>query len=150
MGEGESGSMTGRMPLPFDPQPLSVHQSRYTAALHHLWPWVDGSYSGDGPGFHREHVFDFLDGVRMIVARVSPPPEYVERDAPSILVSAMVDTTKTPGGKGLPGSVAAVDSLLERYFDLSGEPVGGEVLEMGLAGEGRVAWWRVRPRKEKS
>lgn len=139
--------MSDKVPLPFEPQPLEIHRLRYTAAVHHLWPWVDNNHTGDSPAYHREHVFDFPDGVRMVVSRVSPPPKYQD-DPPSILVSAMVDTSKTPGGTGLPPGVAAMDTLIERYFDLSGEVVGGEVIEMGLAAEGRVAWWRVRPRKE--
>lgn len=120
-------------PLPFEPQPLVVAQSRYPAALSRTWPWVDSStYSGDAPSYHRDHVFDFEDGVRLVVAKVKTRSGDVV-----VLVSAVMTMPLAVGRMD-------ADSLAERYFDLAQQRYGGEILGHGMTAEGRVAWWLVK------
>lgn len=61
--------------LPFEPEPLSSLQARYSAALERVWPipilaaaHARGEDT-DRPGLHRCYVFDFEDGLRLIVSR---------------------------------------------------------------------------------
>ena len=120
-------------PLPFEPQPLTAHQSRYPAALSRVWPWVDdATYCGDAPAHHRDHVFDFDDGVRLVVARVRTRGGDVV-----VLVSAVMTRPLATGRM-------EADALAERYFDLAQQSVGGEILGHGMTAEGRVAWWLVK------
>lgn len=132
-------------PLPFEPQTLADAQSRYHIAIATTWPWVDADHHGDAPGYHREHVFDFPDGVRMVVARVARRPE--AGGGTVIMVNAVVDAAHAAGkAKGQPRTLLQVEDLMARYFDLAALPYGGVIVDHGIGGEGRVAWWLVEDR----
>lgn len=58
------------MDLPFEPQPLETLKQRVPQAFERVWNPVANKdkESGDRPIERREHVFDFEDGVRMVVS----------------------------------------------------------------------------------
>lgn len=56
--------------MPFQPEPIDALKARFPAALITVYE-VEACESGrqQPPGLQRPHVFDFSDGVRMIVSR---------------------------------------------------------------------------------
>jgi hypothetical protein len=61
------------MGLKFKPLTVSEHRNRWSAALVKVWEYgipLDSiaDHLGDRPGQHREHLFDFHDGIRLIVS----------------------------------------------------------------------------------
>lgn len=56
------------MKLPFEPQPMAALQERFAEALRRVFDYRAG-VPDEIPSGLREHVFDFEDGVRMIVSR---------------------------------------------------------------------------------
>lgn len=65
------------MSLPFEPEPASIARGRWHRATLRVWdygsllPWLpttlDEAALMDRPGLYRDHVFDFHDGIRLIV-----------------------------------------------------------------------------------
>lgn len=57
--------------LPFEPQHMNSARNRYAAALDDLYDHKDpATFVGvSRPGTQRRHVFDFPDGLRLIVSR---------------------------------------------------------------------------------
>lgn len=61
------------MGLKFKPLSVSEHRNRWPGALVKLWEYSETSASvqdkcPDSPGKHRENIFDFHDGMRMVVS----------------------------------------------------------------------------------
>ena len=56
--------------LPFEPETEEELRARYLAAMTRVYD-VTGFFEmpADRPGLHREHVFDFEDGLRLIISR---------------------------------------------------------------------------------
>src|SRR5262245_30169010 len=54
------------MGLPHRPESIASMRDRYKKALVKIWE-TDKGFS-DRPGLHREHVFDFEDGMRLLVS----------------------------------------------------------------------------------
>jgi hypothetical protein len=55
--------------LPACPYTVSQHQIRYAKAIEHLWFVEDIERGGDRPGLCPENVFDFHDGMRLIISK---------------------------------------------------------------------------------
>lgn len=55
--------------LPFEPTPIGDARDRFWRALVREYSATDGPLGGDRPGQHRDNVFDFHNGLRMIVSR---------------------------------------------------------------------------------
>lgn len=53
--------------LPFQPEPNYKLKQRYPKALEKIW--IAEEFMEDTPGKHREHVFDFEIGLRLIISR---------------------------------------------------------------------------------
>lgn len=67
------------MGLPFEPQSIEQHKHRWHLAIDPLLDLVHdragtiAKLATDRPGLHRPHLFDFLDGLRLIVSREFHP-----------------------------------------------------------------------------
>lgn len=62
------------MPLPFEAESTDILRARYPKALEKLWVVPDDvSFEPDSmpdrPGLHRENVFDFTSGLRLLISR---------------------------------------------------------------------------------
>jgi hypothetical protein len=55
------------MRVPWRPEPVTALQARYAAAVEHLYEGRE--LAGSRPGNQRQHVFDWADGLRLIVSR---------------------------------------------------------------------------------
>lgn len=121
-----------RTPLPFEPEPFLQLRARFHAAYEPIWPYAPPDYEGDVPALHREHVFDFEDGVRLVVQRVQSP----RRAEVGVLVAGCVEMGRGPTRRP--------EDLMDRYFELAGQPIGGEILDWGVGGDGRIVWWVVK------
>lgn len=56
--------------LPFEPEPIESLRSRYAAALEKAYEATNAiTDPSSTPGNNRSHVFDFEDGIRLIVSR---------------------------------------------------------------------------------
>lgn len=53
--------------LPFKSEPLEILKGRFPKALEKEWTLAE--IPRDRPGLHREHVFDFASGVRLLISR---------------------------------------------------------------------------------
>lgn len=80
--------MTSALTVPFETETLDAAQERFSASIAELY---DGTES-PRPGEQRKHVFDFEDGLRLIVSR----DQYPDLAASvGIHVSASVSTDET-------------------------------------------------------
>lgn len=60
--------------LPNTPEPIESLRARYPAALEHVYDQESVAYSGAvRPGECRANVFDFEDGLRLIISRKRDP-----------------------------------------------------------------------------
>lgn len=57
--------------LPFEPEMESMMKARFVEAVTPIYDAKQAARSGNTPGKLRKHVFDFYDGMRMIVSRES-------------------------------------------------------------------------------
>ena len=60
------------MTLPFEPEIDEMLQNRFEKALERVYDvetMMNGGLNEDRPGVKREHVFDFQDGVRLIISK---------------------------------------------------------------------------------
>ena len=55
------------MPLIFKAEKVEEMRARYSKALEKLW--IPTEHMKDRPGLHRENVFDFEDGLRLLISR---------------------------------------------------------------------------------
>lgn len=55
--------------LPFEPESLKLLKKRYPAAIEKIWYVTDPM--PDRPGMHREHLFDFESGLRLLISKDS-------------------------------------------------------------------------------
>jgi hypothetical protein len=54
-------------PIPFRVETIDQMTARFPKALEKIWIPKEGME--DRPGLHREHVFDFISGLRLLVSR---------------------------------------------------------------------------------
>ena len=63
-------------PLPFAPEPFELLRARFPAALTRVWVHEEiAANPAERPGVHREHVFDDLEGKRLVIAVVKIGPD---------------------------------------------------------------------------
>ena len=58
-----------RPPVEYNPQPLAQLKERYSKALSKLFVLEEVVEGGDRPGLNPANIFDFEDGLRLIVSR---------------------------------------------------------------------------------
>jgi hypothetical protein len=85
--------------LPFKPEPINKLKQRYTKALERIWVAEKGMI--DVPSHHRENVFDFQNGLRLIISR----DVLREELGPQIHVSASFFTNPPKGIDNLMGTI---------------------------------------------
>lgn len=120
------------MPIPFEPEELLKLQARFPRALEKIWqitfPMIDR------PGLHREHVFDFKHGLRLLISRDNLHGVKIhvsaswERDEPKSLRDAhsQVDLHyKLLGGTGHLSYVGMSDNAIPHWVV---EPIVPEML----------------------
>lgn len=67
-------------PVPVTVMTSIEHRKRWAGAVARVWDFMDnGLGSVDRPGMHQEHVFDFHDGLRLIVSTERLPPDGIAR-----------------------------------------------------------------------
>jgi hypothetical protein len=54
--------------LPFEPETIERLRARYPKAIKSIWH-ADEVTTNHHPGGHREHVFDFESGLRLLISR---------------------------------------------------------------------------------
>ena len=59
-------------PVPYKPMSATEHRNRWDAATVKVW-YLPGALA-DRPGLHEEHVFDFHDGLRLIISTDNVEP----------------------------------------------------------------------------
>lgn len=127
------------MKLPFEPRPLDELRARYPAAVERVFDYRFG-FPAVWPSQLRAHVFDFEDGLRVMVSR-----DREEEDGTYLHVSASLEP-----GHGLFESVARgavglrqfLTIVEERFALLSGDV--GRLDFCGLSGGKGVPHWRRR------
>lgn len=67
--------------IPFEPESIEKLKERLPKALEKIWKVTNPM--PDRPGLHREHVFDFESGIRLLISR-----DQLKREKPEIHVSA--------------------------------------------------------------
>lgn len=135
------------MGLDYKPESIDALRARYHRALARVYPLrflFDGE---DRPGLLRDHIFDFDDGVRLIVSRhVDDGPERTEL----IHVSASKHR-RDAKGKPIPidpATAAAQEpqdvwELVDHFLALS-DRRGHEIEPIAITGNGRVAHFAVK------
>lgn len=96
--------------LPFQPEWIEVLKARFPKALERVWEVTDPM--PDRPGLHRENVFDFESGMRLLISRdkltFEEPEIHIsaswENDLPFTVEEAtrrVTDGYRALGGKGI-------------------------------------------------
>lgn len=97
--------------LDFKSEPLELLKARYPKAIEKVWKMPEIA-TGNRPGLHREHIFDFASGVRLLISRDDFTPmdgEVVHVSAsfefdPPVTIEAMMskvtDHFRQLGGEG--------------------------------------------------
>jgi hypothetical protein len=100
--------------LDWNPESMETLRGRYSSALERVYDTkLIEQGESDRPGEHREHVFDFEDGLRLIISREC-------RDGKRYLhVSGSVKTTKDVCGKTL------LQAMMARMLLLNGKSFSG-------------------------
>jgi len=104
------------MGLPFHPEPFDMLKMRFIGAMEPVYE-VDRILAGEArPGTQRKHVFDFDDGMRMVVSRERAGDEVVLHVSVSFtgdavvgreLICSVIDKVNTLRGMTVPGLVKA-------------------------------------------
>jgi len=142
-------------PIPFEPDPtLDEAKARFDLAVL-AGPYVAGE--SPRPGEQRQHVFDFEEGLRLIVSRdTRTNPRNRRVSAEGIAVSASLDTDETRAlyeevktaveanqYPGVPAGNVATALLSKaaqtRFVELSG--YGGKVKPTQISPSGVVHFW---------
>lgn len=130
------------MKLPFEPQPQPALQERFPQALGRVFDFRAG-VPDELPSKLRAHVFDFEDGVRMMVSR-----DMEEEGKVYLHVSASVEPGMLYWGLILSGAIGKSEFLRRmehRFAQLSGQ---SEKLEFcGFSPGKGVPHWRRLERK---
>lgn len=96
--------------MPFIPEPLEDLKARFPKCLEKIWNVTDPM--PDRPGFHREHLFDFESGMRLLISNdcmiprapdihVSASWEYCSPQSLKEMEEQVINGYKSLGGKGL-------------------------------------------------
>lgn len=106
--------------MKFEPEPDELLKSRFPAALRKVWN-PDLAYM-DRPGLHREHVFDFDCGLRMIISRDRLKPD----EAPIHISVSWIEN--------LPVTIEEATKQVEEKYKILGGT--GSVKFIGLSDNG--------------
>lgn len=81
--------------IPFQPESDESLRARYHKAVEKPWS-IDpkGPTPTDGPGKHREHIFDFEDGMRLIISIDKGPEDELLHFSASMFKHIEGDTLK--------------------------------------------------------
>ena len=104
------------MALEHDPQTIEVLRARYGAAVETAWD--TDLLPEERPGFHRSHVFDSKDGMRLIISR----ERYGEREYIHVSASAR-ETSPLYGSivSGRESPTQFVRRVRKRFREISGD-----------------------------
>jgi|SRR5688572_4008147 len=114
--------------LDFNPEPLESLKARFPKAIDTIWGKIK---TEDRPGMYREHVFDFEDGLRMIISR-----EVLIDPEPVIHVSASWANNRPPRLKNV-----IIEIVTGKYRSLTD---GLEKLELVYVTSGGIPHFFVR------
>jgi hypothetical protein len=110
--------------MPFVPEPLEDLKARFPKCLEKVWDITDTM--PDRPGLHREHVFDFESGMRLLISNDCMIPR-----APDIHISASWEHNP-------PQSILEMETDVVRgYRALGGK---GLLRLLGWSGRGIPHW----------
>lgn len=101
------------MGLPFIPEPVEKMVERFQKAFEHEFD-VDKIANGapDRPGTHRENVFDYEDGIRLIISK--------DRSGERVFIHLSASSLKEMGGKEM------LESMVKRFLVLNAAPFEGQ------------------------
>lgn len=112
--------------LPFQVEPLEVLRARFTKALERIWTMQD-IHAGNRPGLHREYVFDFASGLRLLISN----DNFFNEDGLVIHVSASFEFNE-------PKNLTEMDTKVrEHYHQLGGQ---GRLKLLGISSGGVPHW----------
>src|SRR3954468_23455740 len=97
--------------LPFEPESLESMQARFPKALERIWVVPSNGDMPDRPGMHREHLFDFESGLRLLISidrldkantiiHISASWEYFTPVTFTVASEQVNEAYKSLGGKG--------------------------------------------------
>lgn len=114
-----------KMGLPFQPEPIEKLAVRYQKAMEKVYD-ADKITQGqiDRPGLHRENVFDFEDGIRLIISK--------DRTSGRLYIHISGSSTKGPMS-----GAQMLKEMLEKFMELRKEPLEG-VAEASASGGGII------------
>lgn len=115
------------MPIPFEPEFIEQLTARFHIALRKVWVAVENMT--DRPGLHREHVFDFTSGLRLLISKDILPPD----STPFIHVSASLSDEE-------PIELEEFERIVQHAYGLIGGK--GKIKFMGITSKG-IPHWRV-------
>lgn len=110
--------------IPFKPEIIENLIERFPKALEKVWEVTE--HMSDRPGLHREHLFDFGSGMRLLISRDS-----FRNDAPEIHISASWEWAP-------PFDVKAMrEQVIKGYHQLGGK---GLPIWVGFSSGGIPHW----------
>lgn len=113
-----------KMQIPFEEEPLEKLKERFPRALERIW--IAYEKMEDRPGLHRDHVFDFESGLRLLISK-----DIIGYSKPLIHVSASWETNS-------PLSFGSISIQVARaYKNLGGK---GNLKFLGVSNFGIPHW----------
>lgn len=116
--------------LPFQPEPIEKLKRRLPDAMIHIYDATEGVPLEDPPSRKREHVFDFENGLRLIISR----DLFFKEDGPQFHVSASFFNTPL----GNVEELFAIISKGVRDLGIVGQ------LEMLCVSSAGIPHWRIK------
>lgn len=109
------------MPLPFVPESVESLKTRFPVCLEKTWTPKE-ILKGNRPGMHREYVFDFESGLRLLISKTQFFPKDI-----SVHISASWEHDK-------PLNVNNIQELTQQIED-SYHSIGGEgkIIFLGMS-----------------
>jgi hypothetical protein len=136
--------MTKLINLPFQIEPLEQMQARFPEALEPIWDATDeAALELNRPGMHRAHVFDFQNGLRLLISR-----DVLDDIKPMIHVSASFEAD-SPFGKELEQHAMGLDFAhfldlvtrnVSRFYYLLADSKNGWLKLIGISTAGIPHW----------
>lgn len=130
------------MPLPVTNRPLAEHRKRFPEALRRVYELVDvekWGNSDDRPGTKPEHVFDFAEGLRLIISR-----ERTEKGKLLVHLSAsLTEGSLFDRLAAMPKPQAMHEfkwAVQRYYFELCGRTIGDDEFLGWSEGKGVPHW----------
>jgi|SRR5215467_3399354 len=111
--------------MEFKSESLEQLKAKFPKALERVWD-VEAT-DGDRPGLHREHVFDFKDGMRLLISK----DQFLEHGDPDVHVSASWRNAKFQ-------SVGEMQLQVIKHWEMLGGT--GKFRFIGLSPKGIPHW----------